>query len=131
MIADGFAHEYTYRLPYEYRDDFRAAQSDATTNQLGLWSPATCAGDTTQPAAPVAPNPGVDPQPTPADPSNFDPNQYIGQGNRFNCSAFATQAQAQSVLRADPRDPNRLDGDRDGIACESNPPPRDLTPVAR
>ena len=35
------------------------------------------------------------------------------------------------VLRADPRDPNRLDPDRDGIACRSNPTPRDLTPVPR
>ena len=33
-------------------------------------------------------------------------------------------------LRADPRDPNRLDGnDNDGLACESNRAPRDLVPV--
>jgi hypothetical protein len=35
------------------------------------------------------------------------------------------------VLRADPNDPNRLDADRDGIACESNRTPRDLVPVPR
>ncbi len=38
----------------------------------------------------------------------------------------------QEVFRADPRDPNRLDGnDQDGLACESNPAPRELVPVRR
>jgi hypothetical protein len=35
------------------------------------------------------------------------------------------------LLRADPGDPNRLDGDRDGLACEDNPQPRGLAPVPR
>jgi hypothetical protein len=56
---------------------------------------------------------------------------YVGQGNRYNCSDFKSQADAQAVLRADPSDPNRLDTDRDGIACESNPDPRDLVKVPR
>ncbi|MGY1741169.1 MULTISPECIES: excalibur calcium-binding domain-containing protein [unclassified Blastococcus] len=37
----------------------------------------------------------------------------------LNCSDFATQQQAQAVLTADPSDPNNLDSDHDGIACES------------
>ena len=41
------------------------------------------------------------------------------------------QAEAQAVLRADPSDQNRLDGDRDGIACERNPAPYDSIPVPR
>lgn len=61
----------------------------------------------------------------------FDPSRYIGQGDAYNCGDFASQAQAQAVLRADPRDPNRLDGDRDGIACENNRAPYDRSPVAR
>ncbi len=55
----------------------------------------------------------------------------ISEGDRYNCGGFRAQADAQAVLRADPSDPNPLDTDRDGIACESNPPPRDLVPVAR
>ena len=132
MIADGYAHEYTYRLPYAYLDDFKAAQNDAMANQRGLWSPAACAGDTNQPADNVALGPPQEPvyrQPDPVATSGFDGTRYIGQGNRFDCSAFASQAQAQAALRADPRDPNRLDGDRDGIACESNSAPRDLSSV--
>ena len=36
-----------------------------------------------------------------------------------DCADFATQAEAQAVLVADPTDPNGLDGDDDGYACES------------
>lgn len=38
-----------------------------------------------------------------------------------NCSDFATQAQAQAVLKANPSDPHGLDQDKDGIPCESLP----------
>lgn len=39
--------------------------------------------------------------------------------NDCNCSDFKTQAQAQQVFDAFPGDKFRLDGDKDGIACES------------
>jgi hypothetical protein len=64
----------------------------------------------------------------------FDPTPYIGQGDRYNCSDFKSQAEAQAVLRADPTDPNKLDSDTAGVrgvACEANSAPFDLTPVAR
>lgn len=62
----------------------------------------------------------------------FDPTAYIGQGDAYNCTTFATQAQAQAVLRADPSDPNKLDqGGIPGVACESNRAPRDEQPVVR
>lgn len=64
-------------------------------------------------------------------PAAFDPLPYIGAGNAYNCPDFASQANAQAVLRADPSDPNRLDADKDGIACELNGGPRDTDPVAR
>ena len=34
-------------------------------------------------------------------------------------------------MRADPSDPNGLDGDNDGEACESNPAPYDRVPVSQ
>lgn len=46
MIEQGYAHEYTYDLPYKYQTEFKAAKKAAQENQLGLWSPATCNGDT-------------------------------------------------------------------------------------
>ena len=43
MIADDYAFEYTYDLPYRYRADFKAAENDARTQERGLWSPNACA----------------------------------------------------------------------------------------
>lgn len=39
----------------------------------------------------------------------------------LDCTDFATQAQAQAVFNQDPSDPNRLDSDNDGVACEALP----------
>lgn len=50
--------------------------------------------------------------------ADFDPQKYLGQGNRYDCKHFEFQWQAQAVLDADRRDPNWLDGDNDSIACE-------------
>ncbi len=38
-------------------------------------------------------------------------------GEDVDCPEL-TQAEAQAILDADPSDPNRLDADDDGIACE-------------
>lgn len=38
-----------------------------------------------------------------------------------NCSDFQFQEDAQAVLNADPSDPNNLDGNDDGVACEDLP----------
>jgi very-short-patch-repair endonuclease len=65
--------------------------------------------------------------------ASFDPNDYIGQGNAFDCPTFKSQADAQAVLRADPTDPNRLDGlgnNQNGIACETLPEPFDRRVVS-
>jgi hypothetical protein len=87
-------------------------------------SPSPAPGSSPAPARPL-------PRPTPALRAGFDPSQYIGQGNTYDCDHFASQAEAQAVLRADPGDPNNIDQDRDGIACESSAPPRDTQRVQR
>ena len=38
----------------------------------------------------------------------------------LDCADFATQADAQASLAATPGDPNDLDADDDGIACEQH-----------
>lgn len=42
MIREGFAHEYTYHLPYRYQKEFRAAQKSAQTEGRGLWKSGVC-----------------------------------------------------------------------------------------
>ena len=45
MIAEGYAHEYTYMTPYKYQQDFRDVQNIARISARGLWSPETCNGE--------------------------------------------------------------------------------------
>jgi hypothetical protein len=46
----------------------------------------------------------------------------------LDCGHFPTQEEAQAVLDADPSDPNYLDAEGDGIACESLPSSPSSTP---
>ena len=58
MIAEGFAHEYTYQSnPYKYQADFQKSEKNARENKKGFWGDA-CNGDTTQPANPSEINDG-------------------------------------------------------------------------
>ena len=50
LIMNGYAHEYTYQVPYKYQQTFQAEEARAQEKQLGLWSPSTCGGNTKQPA---------------------------------------------------------------------------------
>ena len=116
---------------YPYRDD----RDESTV-------PRTFATPTATPTATIQVTPTATTGP-------FDVRNYLGQGDRFNCTDFASQANAQAVLRADPSDPNKLDVSNpqsptrpDGIACNTQwdapdwsrafyfPSPYDLTPVA-
>src|SRR5690606_9509967 len=60
---------------------------------------------------------GCEPEPT--DEPTTEPTDE--PGDELNCDDFDTQEEAQAVLDADPSDPNRLDADGDGVACEDLP----------
>ncbi|MFF3648328.1 hypothetical protein ACFYXV_06675 [Streptomyces sp. NPDC002181] len=62
----------------------------------------------------------------------FDARYFLRYGNdAYDCPDFASQADAQAVLRFAPADPNHLDADRKGIACPDLPAPKDVKPVRR
>ena len=42
----------------------------------------------------------------------------IAQENQYDCASFGSQEAAQAELDRDPRDPNNLDPDGDGQACD-------------
>jgi micrococcal nuclease len=44
MVRDGYAYEYTYKVPYEQQARFRAAEKEAKEAGRGLWAPETCGG---------------------------------------------------------------------------------------
>lgn len=41
-IAEGFAHEYTYDVPYKYQTEYKQAQKDAQIQKRGLWAEGAC-----------------------------------------------------------------------------------------
>ena len=68
------------------------------------------------------PTPTNTPTPTTAPPPGCDPHNPHGPD--CDCDDFNTQRQAQAFFIAaggPDRDPHRLDGDKDGLACESLP----------
>jgi len=42
MIENGYGHEYTYDIPYNYQSEFQEAENFARENKLGLWSDDAC-----------------------------------------------------------------------------------------
>lgn len=38
LIKQGYAYEYTYSIPYKYQKDFKNAQQNAKSLNIGLWS---------------------------------------------------------------------------------------------
>jgi len=115
MVKQGYAHEYTYDSPYKYQAQFKADEVYARQNQLGLWSPDTCNGDTTQGTS----------SPPPVSTSNVSvPTGTTCSSNVYNCSNFKTHVEAQVVYEycgGVSNDIHKLDADGDGQACESLP----------
>lgn len=108
LLTDGYAR--LYESSFSKRSDFETAEANAQQNEVGLWNfdeptstpePTPTATEMTE-----APSGSVDIPPLPSD-------------GDYDCSHFETQEQAQAVLEQDPSDPHRLDGDDDGVACES------------
>jgi beta-lactamase superfamily II metal-dependent hydrolase len=76
---------------------------------------------TSRPPAPT-PTPSTTPTPTPAATPTPAPSACGPcAATDCNCADFSTQAEAQACFAAFPGDPFNLDGDNDGIACESLP----------
>lgn len=50
MIAEGFAYEYTYDLPYQRQAAYRHAEAEAKKSLRGLWSVDACNGERLPPA---------------------------------------------------------------------------------
>jgi micrococcal nuclease len=115
MIKEGYAHEYTYSVPYKYQSQFKQALEFARENHKGLWAPETCNGVTNQEHPPeptpnrtsASPAPAAAPAPQPSGSSTY----------YKNCTA-ARAAGAAPVYAGQPGYGTHLDRDRDGIGCE-------------
>lgn len=133
MVQSGQAVVYPQYLNGcpDLREQLLDAESQAKQKRLGFWNQDNpvmpwnfrrgqrSGGSPTQ----LTPNRSTSQPPTPTSPtpSNSTKNLPACVSADCNCSDFATQAEAQQVLAAIPGDPHRLDGDSDGVACESLP----------
>jgi len=118
LVRQGYAYAYTYPPDVKYAEQFVRAQKEARENNRGLWS--SCQAT---PEPKLEPEP--EPEPTPPAPEPTPPTEeIICSYNAYNCSDFKTHAEAQAVFEycgGVSDDIHRLDGDNDGIACESLP----------
>jgi micrococcal nuclease len=114
LIAEGYGHEYTYNIPYQYQAEFKAAQAEAQREKKGLWADAACAAQSARTSSSKAP----------AASAVVATEPYDCTHNVYNCSSFSSQAQAQQVFTlcgGDAHDVHKLDSDGDGRVCESLP----------
>jgi micrococcal nuclease len=42
LIEEGFAFEYTYKIPYKFQTEFKAAQKMAEEEKIGMWADDAC-----------------------------------------------------------------------------------------
>ena len=64
LIQEGYAHEYTYNLPYKYQQVFKDAERAAREAKKGLWADNACL--TIQSTTPTATAPVTSPLPIPS-----------------------------------------------------------------
>lgn len=109
LVRQGYAVILTIAPNDRFADLFRRLSATARAADRGLWSPATCGGNPDEPVGSSAAGGG-----------GGGPSLA---GDR-DCADFSTQAEAQRYFEAKggPRsDPDRLDADHDGAACEDLP----------
>lgn len=118
LVEEGYAQAYPYEPDTEYEDRFAAAQEGARAAGIGIWGLSLdeqCLlanhGNGIGEGSPGCGESSASPEATSsAAPSSGD----------LDCSDFGSQAEAQATLDADPSDPNGLDAEGDGQACEAS-----------
>lgn len=100
LLLDGYAHEYTYNLPYKYQKEFQEAENIARITKKGLWHENACLI--------------VSVTPTPMLISN---EKYACEMKKTSCSEMDSCNEAMFYLKT--CGVSRLDGNGDGIPCEN------------
>ena len=117
LLREGYAQVATFPPNVGYVDRFLAAQEEARMAGRGLWglSAAELAAQTDRGNG--IGGDGCAQETAQSEPET--PSRSTPSSADLDCSDFASQAEAQEVLDDDPSDPNGLDADSDGEACES------------
>lgn len=109
LLEGGYAR--VYDSTFSLREEFETAEAQARSSSVGLWDF----------EAEATPTPTEAETETEADDGGSNDVEIppLPDDGDYDCGHFETQEQAQAVLNEDPSDPHRLDGDNDGVACES------------
>jgi micrococcal nuclease len=118
LIKQGFAESSPYgSSPHKYLDEYKSAQSQAQTEQIGLWDPDICPTPTPEPTLQPIPKPTLQPtqKPTPQPPA--DGEAYVCNCKK-TCPQMSSCEEAQYQLQV--CGCSARDGDNDGIACDAD-----------
>ena len=117
LVEEGYAQVATFPPNVKYQDRFLKAQREAREANRGLWglSAGELCQQTDRDNGIGGGCSGSEPE-SPAASQSASPGS--GVDSNLDCASFETHEQAQRVLEQDPSDPNYLDGDGDGVACE-------------
>ncbi len=107
MIAEGYAHEYTYRSPYKYQKEFKEAQVSAQKEKKGLWADNVCSGSAST---------SIQPSLTVSQAANIPNGKYECNCGK-TCSKISTCEEAYYQLQN--CGCSARDSDGDGVPCES------------
>lgn len=109
LTRQGYAYAHTFPPNVKHSEQFVQAQQEARKNNRGLW-----AGCPDQKA--------VEGRPIPFTETTLSEREIICSHNVYNCSDFSSHTEAQGVFRycgGVSNDIHHLDGDKNGVACES------------
>jgi endonuclease YncB( thermonuclease family) len=126
LVRLGYARASAYPPDTRYQDLFEEKQQEAKDAGRGIWGPTpTPVPVPTATPKPVAPTAASTNAPAVV-PTSPPPAAVCScSGNIYNCSDFSTHAAAQACFdyckSQGHGDVHRLDGDNDGVACESLP----------
>ena len=125
MISEGFAHEYTYQIPYKYQKEFKEAQRKAEKAGKGLWNTNACVTPT-KIATPTISSPTQAqsqyqfvPQTQPTTPPNNNGSSGYACDCNKSCNEISSCGEAQYQLNN--CGCSARDGDHDGTACDGAP----------
>ena len=118
MVNDGQAVVYHQYLSgcAATKDQYLQAEAQAKRQGLGFWNQKSPVMPWDYRRGKRSSNPQLPSKVAPSVKTQSSPSCI---NSDCNCNDFKTQAQAQQVLTAFPGNKFRLDGDSDGIACES------------
>lgn len=122
LVREGYAVVYEQYISgcAATADDYRQAESAARNAGRNFWSQPSPTMPWDFRRGGASPTPPAPPSAVTPAPVNSPPAAAPAcVSSDCDCGDFATWEQAQAVLNASPGDPHGLDGDSDGVACES------------